>query len=349
MDSPSVRGTAGKDSSKAQKSFYDRQFTRIAIKEFPDKMTPGDMLYFGGSCFAENLYTYWQDHFLPSVLSPFGSTYNPLSLRDSFTLLCEEGDIKEDELFFQRDLWSHSLFNTTVSRADKNELLNVLNLELRRHRELLMESGFLILTLGTAFVYEEISSGKVVNNCHKRAGSDFRRYAMKPENVAEALKELSNRVRSINPSLKIILSLSPIRHLRDNAAENSLSKAVLRCGIDDYLQSCEDDEPGSFYFPSYEILLDELRDYRWYADDLCHPSRAATSYIMERFCETAADKALLSYMDEAESLKNLLEHKLRFPDSPEAVGFTEKKEQKLRDFQNKYPMALPPVSSGLVN
>jgi GSCFA family len=343
MDIKVVRDSGRKGSSEAQQKFYNKQFSRITIGAFKQKIAPEDLLYFGGSCFAENLYTYWQDHFLPSALSPFGSTYNPLSLKDSFTLLCDEREVTENELFYHNNLWSHSLFNTTLSRPDKEELLSVINMEICRHRELIKESAVLVLTLGTAFVFEEISSGRIVNNCHRRPSSDFKRYVLSPEDVAAALRELNSSVRDMNPSVKIILSLSPVRHLRDNAAENSLSKAVLRCGIEDYLKGCKTEEAPSFYFPSYEILLDELRDYRWYADDLSHPSQAAISYIMERFCETAADKTLISYMEEAESLKNLMEHKLRFPESSEGMRFIKKKEQKLKEFRKKYPMSLLPV------
>lgn len=338
-----MRESAKKGSSRAQQKFYNSQFSKIKIDQFKQKIAPEDLLYFGGSCFAENLYTYWQDHFLPSALSPFGSTYNPLSLKESLNLLCNEKEVKEDELFYHNNLWSHSLFNTSLSRPDKEDLLSLINRKLCRHRKLIKEASVLVLTLGTAFVYEDISKGKIVNNCHRRPSSDFKRYMLSPEDVAAALGELSRSIRAINPSVKIILSLSPVRHLRDNAAENSLSKAVLRCGIDEYLKAGKEEKAPSFYFPSYEILLDELRDYRWYAEDLSHPSQEALSYIMERFCETAGDKSLLTYMDEAESLKNLLEHKLRFPESPDGLSFMEKKKQKLREFQKKYPISILPI------
>lgn len=323
-----------------QQEFYEKQFSRISIKEFNNKIAADDLLYFGGSCFAESLYSYWQDHFLPSALSPFGSTYNPLSIKDSFTMLCNGKDLSEDEFFFHNNLWSHSLFNTKLSNPDKNELLSKINTEISKHRELLKKSSVLVLTLGTAFVFEEISSGEIVNNCHRRPSSDFKRYIISPEEVAAAIQDLSRSVRSINPSVKIILSLSPVRHLRDDAAENSLSKAVLRCGIEEYLKTCKMDKIPPVYFPSYEILLDELRDYRWYAEDLSHPSQSAINYIMGRFCEVAAKKHLLSYMDEAESLKHMIKHKLRFPESQEGLDFIKKKEQKLKEFQKKYPMAL---------
>lgn len=329
--------------SGAQQRFYDRQFSRIEIEDFSEKISYQDFLYFGGSCFAENLYSFWQGHFLPSALSPFGSTYNPVSLKESFDLLCNSRTIQETEIFRQNDLWCHSLFNSTLSRPDKDEFLTVINQELNRHRELLRESSFLILTLGTAFVYEETAKGEIVNNCHRRPAADFRRYPLKPEQVADSLRDLTKSIRQLNPHIKIVLSLSPVRHLRDNAAENSLSKAVLRCGIDEYLNSPALEKKDSFYFPSYEILLDELRDYRWYGDDLSHPSREAVRYIMERFCEAAADEELLHYFEEAESLVHLLNHKIRFPESSAAAAFNETKEKQLAAFHKRYPMALLPL------
>lgn len=148
-----MRQSAERGSSEIQQKFYDRQFSRITIEEFKQKIAPEDLLYFGGSCFAENLYTYWQNHFLPSALSPFGSTYNPLSLRDSLTLLCDEREVTEDELFYNNNLWSHSLFNTSLSRADKEELISLINMELCRHRELIRESSVLVLTLGLSLIH----------------------------------------------------------------------------------------------------------------------------------------------------------------------------------------------------
>ncbi|MDC7233132.1 MAG: GSCFA domain-containing protein [Spirochaetales bacterium] len=332
MDSEPVR----RGTSRAQEEFYSRGFSRVVIKETVHRIVPEDLLYFGGSCFAENLYSYWQDHYLPSVLSPFGSTYNPLSLRDCFSLLTEEYVIQNNELIQSGALWQHSLFNSTRGRENKEDLLAILNGELVRHRELLKESSCLVLTLGTAYVYEDIAAEKIVNNCHKRPAADFKRTILSPDAVSRALTDLAEKVRNVNSGIKMIISLSPVRHLRDDAAENSLSKAVLRCGIEEFLQK----DDNSSYFPSYEILLDELRDYRWYADDLAHPSQQAVRYIMERFCESTGHERLINYLEDAASLKNMMTHRLRFPHSPEGRRFMEKRQNRMAAFQRKYPMAV---------
>lgn len=329
--------------------FYRESFSRIDIRPFDKKITPEDRLYFGGSCFAENLYGFWKERFLPASLSPFGSIYNPLSLKECFTLLASGRTIGPEELFFHRDLWNHSLFNSTVSSPDRDEMTERLNRKLMEGREKLKAASFLVLTLGTAYIYEEVSTGDVVSNCHRRPASDFRRRLLTVDECRKALEDLMTAVGELNPGVKMIISLSPVRHLRDDAAENSLSKAVLRCGIDAFLSDAEGDRAeanGSeaVYFPSYEILLDELRDYRWYADDLAHPSEAAVAYIMERFCETASGEYLEVYLKEAEKLRSLLNHRLRFPESPEGVKFTENREKALRKFAEKYPGTILPES-----
>ncbi len=331
-----------RNSSAAQERFYGGTCSRVSIKSFAESITQEDRVYFGGSCFAENLFSFWKNRFLPCALSPFGSIYNPLSLKDCFTLLAEGRIISREEISFQNGLWTHPLFNSTVSHPDQDEFLNRLNTRVSEGRRRLNEASFLILTLGTAFVYGEKESGEVVSNCHRRPSTDFVRRQITVEECTAALCDLTAILREQNPELKIIISLSPVRHLRDDAAENSLSKAVLRCGIDAYLKRTE----RAVYFPSYEILLDELRDYRWYESDLAHPGETAVAYIMDRFCEAAASPSLQEYLKEAEKLSGLLKHRLRFPDSPDGIKFISRKRRSLEEFGKKYPFCVLPEGEG---
>jgi lysophospholipase L1-like esterase len=310
--------------------------TRVEIKKAAFPIGSGDLLYFGGSCFAENLHSYWQDHFLPCGLAPFGSTYNPASLRDSFRLICSESAVKEEELFLHNELWRHPLFNTLIVDKDATVLTRRINAELKAHRVLLKKTDHLVLTLGTAFVFEEKATQKIVNNCHKRPASEFQRYSLTSEEITKALKDLMKAVRGINPQVRLILTLSPVRHLRDKAWENSLSKALLRCGLDEYLKH----DIESQYFPSFEIMMDELRDYRWYADDLVHPSETALGYIMEQFREFYGDKDLNIYLQEAETLAAMHRHRILHPDTAEGRKFNQNKESKTQEFIKRYPFCI---------
>ncbi|WP_168203418.1 GSCFA domain-containing protein [Oceanispirochaeta crateris] len=320
-------------SSETEIEFYKNHVSRVEVDATTIEINPSSRLYFAGSCFAENLFSYWQEHFLSGALSPFGSTYNPVSLRDSLCLICEYQEVKEEDLFLHNELWRHPLFNTLMADKTASVVTSRINKSLMNHRLLLQQSDFLILTLGTAYVYEEIKTHNIVNNCHRRPSTEFRRYALTVEMIVEALESLMKAVRKINPGIKLILTLSPVRHLRDKASENSLSKALLRCGIEEFLNRDHDSE----YFPSYEILLDELRDYRWYTEDLVHPSDAALKYIMSRFCESRGNDALKLYLKDSEALSRMNRHKVLHPDTEEGRNFMALKEAKKQDFLKKYP------------
>ncbi len=317
--------------------FYSRCVTKVeSLPLFPKSpIKPGEPLFMAGSCFAAALYDWWKARYLPVHACPFGPSYNPLSIKEGFALLCSEKSIQQEELFIHQGLWRHKLYSPSAAGTDRTATLENMNRNLAQSRKALTESPFLILTLGTAFVYEEKSGDGVVNNCHKLPASNFKRRRLSPKEIEQALEETAALVKKLNPHIHIILTLSPVRHLRDKAEENSLSKALLRCGMEDFLQK----EKDRAYFPAYEILLDELRDYRWYADDLCHPSNTARDYIMERFCEAAGSPALRHYIKEAEKLRKLQNHRLLQPQSPQTETFLKSREKKLADFFQKYPFA----------
>ena len=317
------------------RALLERSFTTVEIPPFTRRIRPQDRLYFAGSCFASHLHRYWRSHFLPGQISPFGNIYNPESLKEAFALLLSKRDIREEELFLHQDLWRHSLFDTLNTSDDREALLSDLNSRLQHHREELKSCSRLVLTLGTAWVYRETDKGRTVNNCHKRPSSDFTRSCLKAEEITSALKSICDGMAAYAPGCRFILSLSPVRHLRDGAAENSYSKALLRCSLEELCREREDAD----YFPSFEIMTDELRDYRWYAEDLAHPSDQAVRYIMERFCEAAGSEELEKYLKKAEKLAARRNHRLRFPDTPEGRRFSDKLKKEESDFRKAYPYA----------
>ena len=280
------------------RDLLNRSLSCVDIPAFSHQIRPEEKLSFAGSCFASHLHSYWHSRFLPGLLSPFGNIYNPESLKEAFALLLSEREIREEDLFFHLSLWRHSLFDTFNTSEDKEELLSSLNTRLKEHRRELKKCSHLVITLGTAWVYREKSGGKTVNNCHKRPASDFSRSCLSVEEITSALETLCGAMASYVPGCRFILSLSPVRHLRDGAQENSYSKALLRCALEELCRQRED----AVYFPSYEIMMDELRDYRWYADDLAHPNDQAVRYIMERFCDAAGSDELKTYLKRAEKL-----------------------------------------------
>ncbi len=321
--------------SRISDSFHTRTSTVVSISPPLRRMGPEGRIYFAGSCFASHLAGFWEDHFLQGRNTLFGNIYNPGSLAQTMGLLCSDALIQKEDLFFHADLWRHSLFDTAKTSLSRDELLEELNRDLEVHRSFLKTCTTLVVTLGTAWVYRENETGKIVNNCHKRPGSDFSRESLSPAEVRESLLSVKKEIARFNSNLHIIWTLSPVRHLRDSAVENSLSKALLRCGIDEICRGSEDDD----YFPAYEIMMDELRDYRWYAPDLSHPSSQAVEYIMKRFCEAAGTRELEEYLGKAEKILNLLNHRIQLPDSPRGQEFLTKRRSAIEEFRQKYPFA----------
>jgi hypothetical protein len=320
------------------RSFLDRSVSVVEVSDFPWQIKPEDKIFFAGSCFASHLHGYWQDHFLPGKLSPFGNTYNPESLKETFSLLLSGRTIKEKELFFHQGLWRHSFFDTLQTHPEKEILLFSLNDRMERAGDFLRQCSYVIATVGTAWVYREDATGKTVNNCHKRPGGEFSRICLQAEEIGTILRDFHKGLSAFAPGIRFILTLSPVRHLRDRAEENSLSKALLRCALDRLVREQDD----CVYFPSYEIMMDELRDYRWYADDLTHPSDQAVRYIMERFCDAAGSPQLKGYLKDAEKLGRQRNHRLLFPDSTEGRKFRENLRIQTEQFRQSYPFSVFP-------
>ena len=256
--------------------------TRVSLTESPWKITHRDRVLLAGSCFAGHMRDYLQERGVRSF-QPFGPLFNPVSVSDSLRRLREGRPVTEEELFEEGGLWHHFGFHGNYSRPSKSEALAEMNHCVEEGGAFLEAAKVVILTLGTAYVYERSDTREVVANCHHAPASAFRRRRL---SVSEAAGHLDDVIRLI-PGKRLILTVSPIRHTRDGLHENNLSKSVLLLAIEEFRQR----HPEADYFPSYEMLTDDLRDYRFYADDLTHPAPLAVEYIGERFTERYWDDA----------------------------------------------------------
>lgn len=313
-------------------SFLEKSTSYVKVLPPENPIPLKGFHFFMGSCFAENLFTYFYERYLNCTFSPFGNIYNPLSLAGSIHLLCSEEPISDNSLFQHRELWCHFDFDSELSAPSRSVYLNRLNRSLEKGRAEIRRTTHLYLTLGTSFVYRLKESGKPVNNCHKLPDTLFSRECASISEMRDELIGAFSALDMINPALKIIITLSPVRHLRDNPVENSLSKARLRCLIDELMKERE-----IWYFPAYEILLDQLRDYRWYGPDLAHPSPQAVEYIMERFVEAAADKDLQICLKKMSRLRNRENHRILHPDTAEAEKFIRSTSELFRISAAEYP------------
>ncbi len=235
-----------------------------------------------GSCFVENMGLKLKTNKYQVDVNPFGVIYNPVSVCNSLRLLMEKRDFGEDDLHFHNKLWFSFHHHSKFSNTDLSKCLLDINEGIAQSSKNLKEADFLFITFGTSWVYELLSSGSVVSNCHKLPARDFNRYRLNVDEIVSVYKDLLVDLLIFNPKIKVVFTLSPIRHWKDGANGNQLSKATLLLAIDQLTDLFDQVS----YFPSYEIVMDELRDYRFYSEDMLHMSDVAVKYIWQRFSET---------------------------------------------------------------
>ena len=234
-----------------------------------------------GSCFVENIGAKLKSYKYQVDVNPFGVIYNPVSVSNSLRLLMDERELCEDDLNFQNNLWFSFNHHSKFSNTDLSQCLFDINKGIKESSKNLKEADFLFITFGTSWVYELLSSGTIVSNCHKLPAKDFNRYRLNVDEIVSIYKDLLVELLVFNPKIKVIFTVSPIRHWKDGANGNQLSKATLLLAIDQLIELFDQ----VLYFPSYEIVMDELRDYRFYSEDMIHLSDVALKYIWQRFSD----------------------------------------------------------------
>lgn len=293
-----------------------------------------DHILLMGSCFAENIGALLSDAKFQLELNPFGILYNPLSILSALREIATKKEYTEKDLFAYRGLWHSPMHHGIFSASTPEETLQHINERLQQAHQTLLKLDWLMLTFGTAYVYEQKETGKVVSNCHKLPENSFHRRFLPVDEIVDEYTSLITSMAARNPNLKILFTVSPIRHIRDGMHANQLSKSTLLLAIDRLQQLFPQ---HAFYFPSYEIVLDELRDYRFYADDMLHPSPLAVRYLWERFSETFFSADTKQIMTEVESIRRDLEHKPFHPESEAYQRFLGQIVLKIERLIGKYP------------
>ncbi len=240
-----------------------------------------DRILMLGSCFTDNIGRQLLDFGFDVCINPFGTLYNPISILQSVKFLHSERLFTEDDCVQMgagADLICSFYHHTSFARNSPEDFLENANAALKRTREFFRQSNKIIITLGTSWCFRHIESARIVSNCLKRPAYEFQRERLSPAKVYSALSEIIDMC----PDKEFIFTVSPIRHFKDGAHGNQLSKSALLLGIDEVIATIGK-ESNIDYFPAYEIVMDELRDYRFYAEDMCHPSQQTVDYIRERF------------------------------------------------------------------
>ena len=304
--------------------------TKVNIKPLDETISYGDGLLFLGSCFADEVGGICRGLGFDALVNPFGVLYNPASIAQSVERLtsakpfCNNDVIKVGE--GQCCTFSH---NTAFWNVSEAALLDQVNESLTAAHEHFAKSKWIIVSLGTSWVFRNKENGQVVSNCHKLPARQFDREFLSVEDSAECLAKMLQN----HPEKQFIFTVSPLRHLKDGLHENQLSKAALLLSVD---QVCKR-FGNAHYFPAYEILLDELRDYRFYKEDMVHPTEQAVRYIWERFVDFAVDPKEKPAMKAAAELRKMLKHKPLFPESETCKSFESLKEEKICALRKDFP------------
>jgi hypothetical protein len=310
-------------------------FTEIQIPEFPDQMDYSKSMMLFGSCFSENIGQKLIDLKFNVDMNPFGILYNPESIANSLRILLEKRVFTEADLFQDQGLWNSFYHHSRFSDVDQELALEKINNRISSSYEFLKKADFLVITFGTAWVYELRKTGQVVSNCHKIPAADFKRFRLGVFEITNVYRELLEQIWKFNPELKIIFTVSPIRHWKDGAVENQLSKATLLLAIDQLIKGFGDHSCA--YFPSYELVMDELRDYRFYAEDMLHISPVAVDYIFERFSKVMITKASMDVSKKVMKVRKAFEHRPVNPNTMEFREFVQQNLLQINQLTSQFP------------
>jgi hypothetical protein len=256
-----------------------------------------------GSCFSENIGKRLDYFKFQNIQNPLGILFHPKAIEVLIENAIQNKIYSEKDVFFHNEQWHCYDSHSKLSNASKENLIDKLNLEVKSTREYLNSATHVIITLGTAWVYKLINIDKVVANCHKVPQKEFSKSLLSIEEVVASLKNILEQIRSVNYTANVIFTVSPIRHLKDGFVENTQSKAHLLSAIHSVVHS------NSFYFPSFEIMMDELRDYRFYGEDMIHPNATAILYIWEKFQQVWIADHALKTMKDVDAVQKGINHK----------------------------------------
>lgn len=307
--------------------------TEIEVPELSNKLDYSSKALFIGSCFTANMGEYLQQYKFRVNINPFGVLYNPGSIFSGLNMLLNDKQFTADDLHYQNGLWFSYSHHSSFSSPDKDECLQKINSSIKLSSEFLKQTGFLFITLGTAWSYSLKVNKHEVANCHKTPAKEFERFLIEVDEIIERFRYFFNALKKINPSVKVIFSVSPIRHLKDGAHENQISKSTLLLGIN----KIQEDFDDCFYFPAYELLLDDLRDYRFYADDMCHPSKQAVEYIWNKFRDAVIEKSCTPVMKEIDAIVAAANHRPFNAHTPQHKYFQQKTIGKINKLKAEYP------------
>lgn len=285
-----------------------------------------------GSCFAENIGEKLNYFKFRNITNPFGIIFNPISIEKLVERAVMKNYFTEKDLFYHNERWHCFEIHSDLSNNSQPEFLEKLNKLLEEFILQIQSSTIFIITYGTSWIYRNLNDNKVVANCHKMPQNQFTKELLSVENILKSIQNTIFLIQSVNSNAQFIFTISPVRHIKDGFFENNVSKAHLFSAI---FESVKNENVS--YFPSYEILMDELRDYRFYKNDMLHPSETAIAYIWDKFKNSFINPTVFSTINDVEVIQKGLEHKAFNPDSESHQLFLSQLQSKINLLQQHFP------------
>ncbi|MDR2085074.1 MAG: GSCFA domain-containing protein [Bacteroidales bacterium] len=276
-----------------------------------------------GSCFSENIGNILTQLQFNTLVNPYGILYNPYSIETMIKEISEEKQYKHNDLVFFNDKWLSFNHHGIFSDFEAARSLMKINSSILEAHDFICNADYIFLTLGTSIVYFNIDNDYPVGNCHKFPSNQFYQRRLSLDETVESLNRIINYIRNLKEDLQIILTISPIRHWKNGAVENQRSKSTLIIAVDEVCSSNED----VFYFPAYEIIMDDLRDYRFYSEDMLHLNNVAIDYIWKKFKENYINESSYELIKEIEKLNKALQHRVEKSEGIEYIKYQEYIEQ----------------------
>jgi lysophospholipase L1-like esterase len=306
--------------------------TNIQLLKERNQLDYNAKLLLIGSCFSEHIFEKLNYFKFDATSNPFGILFNPIAIEKLIINAINEKVYTEKDIFRLNERWHCFDAHSDLSSSDKNKLLQNLNSEISKTNKQLTKTTHLIITLGTSWIYRFIETDKIVGNCHKVPQKKFLKELLSVKKIIISLENMISLIKAINPKVTIIFTVSPIRHLKDGFVENSQSKAHLLSAIHQLI----DKRKNLFYFPSYEIMLDDLRDYRFYNNDMLHPNETAINYIWEQFKKVWISENSFSTIKEVATIQKGLAHKPFNPKSEQHQQFLINLQKQITSLKNNY-------------
>lgn len=308
--------------------------TNIPLKPQPHhQIDYSSKLMLLGSCFSENIGGKFEYLKFQSEINPFGILFHPVALENLITRSINQDFYTEDELIYHNEIWScfdaHSRLNSVL----KDDLLSKLNEQIKLMHQQINASTHIIITLGTAWVYRYITTDRIVANCHKIPQKQFQKELLSINDIVASLENIIALVRRVNPKVNFIFTVSPVRHLKDGFVENNRSKSHLLSAIHQTVEP----RKQLFYFPSYEIMMDELRDYRYYNQDMIHPNNVAVEYIWEKFKAVWLTEDAIDISQKVANIQTKKAHRPFNPNSDAHQKFLANLQLEIEDIQKEFP------------